>query len=216
MRTLHFPTDLIREYYSNDFGIDLRRYFEVKPLSLHKNIAFIGHLDWHFNPQRKCDGSPARRYSLRDYMEMRWQDIHEVTNQTEKNFLFAGLFYFIILVPQTLRDLFGEETEYDFYRCTGWPLVSAGLGGYLSPEEMLREATLMPNEVERENFHRMLSEIVPFMNDEISRFFRKQDRTNLHEEAYNRMLSVIGDKTDEFLSNVENASNQFRESFHKL
>lgn len=144
----------------------------------HRDIAFIAYLDWHFNPQRKCDGAPACRVSLSDFRNFRFgnSDIPDVKNETEKNFLFAGIFYFLMLVPQTLRKLFGKDVEYAFYRCTGWPLVSAGLGGYLPPEQMLAEAKLMPCEGERENYHRMLSEVVPFMNDEIRRFFRQQDR----------------------------------------
>lgn len=216
MRTLHFPAELMRDYYNNDFGIDLRRYFEVKPMVGHRDIAFIGHLDWHFNPQRKCDGAPACRVSLSDFRSFRFggvPDFADVKNETEKNFLFAGIFYFIRLVPQTLREMFGEDVEYAFYRCTGWPKVSAGLGGSLPPEQMLAEAKLMPCDVERENYHRMLSEVVPFMNGEISRFFLQQDRKNLNEESYQKMLTVIGERTNEFLNRIESKSQEFMNSF---
>lgn len=215
MRTLHFPPELIWEYYSNDFGIDLRHFFKVKPMVGHRDIAFIAHLDWHFNPKRKCDGAPARRYSLCDFRNFRFgdPDITDVKNETEKNFIFAGIFYFLILVPQTLREMFGQEVEYAFYRCAGWPLLSAGLGGYLPPKEMLKEASLMPCEVERENYHRMLSEVVPFMNEEIRRFFRRQDKKNINEDAYNTMLSLIDNKTDDFLNRIERKSQAFMDSF---
>ena len=121
MCTLCFPAELIRDYSTNDFGIDLRHYFEVKPMVGHWDIAFIGHLYWHFNPQRKFDGAPACRVSLIDFQSIPFggPDIPEVKNETEKKFLFAGIFYFIILVPQTLREMFGQDVEYAFYRCTG-------------------------------------------------------------------------------------------------
>lgn len=216
MLALHFPSKLIRDYYTNDFGIDLRQYFEVKPMVGHRDIAFIGHLDWHFNPQRKCNGAPACRVSLNDFRNLRFggvPDFDDVKNETEKNFIFAGIFYFIILVPQTLREMFGQDVEYAFYRCTGWPLVSAGLGGYLPPEQMLEEATLMPCDVERKNFHRMLSEVVPFMNEEIKRFFVGVDRKNLHEESYRKMIDLIGERTGRFLERVESESIAFMNSF---
>lgn len=182
----------------------------------HRDIAFIGHLDWHFNPKRKCDGAPACRVSLSDFRNFRFggSELPDVKCETEKNFIFAGLFFFIIIVPQTLREMFGQEVEYAFYRCTGWPLVSAGLGGYLPPREMLREAALMPCEVERENFHRMLTAVGPFMNEEIRRFFQKVDRKNLHEESYRKLVDIIGERTDEFLRRVENYSNAFKKSFY--
>lgn len=215
MRALHFPLELIRDYYNNDFGIDLRQYFEVKPMVGHRDIAFIAHLDWHFNPKRKCDGAPACRVSLNDFQSLRYHtpDIPYVKNETEKNFIFAGIFYFLILVPQTLREMFGQEVEYAFYWCTGWPLVSAGIGGYLHPAEMLKEAALMPCEVERENFHRMMSEVAPFMNEEIRRFFHKVDRKNLHERMYKKMIDLTGERTDEFLSKIEGKSKLFMDSF---
>lgn len=213
MRTLNFTQKLIQEYYHKDFGIDFRCYFDVKPMVNHREIAYIGHLDWHFNPNRKCSGSPACRYSLLDYQDMPWQDFQVVKNQTEKNFIFAGIFYFLVLVPQTLRKMFGEEVEYDFYRCTGWPLVSAGLGGYLPPKQMLEEASLFPCEVERENFHRMLSGVCPFMIDELRGFFMKGDRSNLNNTAYNRLLDNIYIKVEDFLSKIEKLSTDFTRSF---
>lgn len=79
--------------------------------------------------------------------------------------------------------MFGQDVKYNFYRCTGWPLVSAELGGYPPPEQMLEEAKLMPCDVEREreSYHRMLSEVVPLMNERFRCFFRQQDRKNLNE-----------------------------------
>ena len=56
--------------------------------------------------------------------------------------------YFMLVIPQTIRRMFGEETEYDFYRCTGWPLSSAGLEKYLFPRQMLDEASLFPVKAE--------------------------------------------------------------------
>lgn len=181
----------------------------------HRDISFIGQRYWCFNPHRKRDGLPACRTSLKDSRSFRSgePEVTLVENETEKNFIFAGIFYFIMLVPRILREMFGEEVEYDFYRCTGWPLVRAGLGGYLPPEEILIQASLMPCEVERENFHRMLSGVVPFMNEEISRFFQNQDRKNLSEKSYNKMLSSIGEKTDGLLNRIESCSNAFMDSF---
>lgn len=213
MRTLQFPIELIQSYYANDFGIDLRRYFDIKPMVNHRDIAFIGNLDGLHNQERKCSGSPACRYSLADYRSSRGQDFRDVENGTEKNFIFAGIFYFLVLAPQTLREMFGQEVEYDFYRCTGWPLISAGLGGYLSPAQMLKESSLFPCSVERENFHRMLTEVGPFMNYELRRFFKQEDRKNLNNEAYIRMLVGMADRIEDFLLRINDQSVTFCNSF---
>lgn len=84
MPPLNFPIELIRDYYTNDFGSDLRQYFKIKPMVNHRKIAFIAHLDWHFNPQRKCDGTPACRVSLSDFQNFRLgnPNIPDVKNET--------------------------------------------------------------------------------------------------------------------------------------
>ena len=164
MRILQFQKDLIRHYYTFDFGVDLMNYFDIQPMVNHRTIPFIGHLTERLNPNRKFDGSPARRgYSLLTHLDhMRSGTVpvyHIDRNETEKNFIFAGIFYFLVLVPQTLRKMFGIEVEYDFYRCTGWPCISAGLGGSLPPRQMLEEASLYPCDAELDNFYRMLREV---------------------------------------------------------
>ena len=78
---------------------------------------------------------------------------------------------------------------------------------------MLAEAKLMPCEVERENYHRMLSEVVPYINEEIGCFFLQQDRKNLNEKAYNEMLTLIGDRTYDFLNKIESESKAFMANF---
>lgn len=209
MRTLHFPAELIQGYYTNDFGIDLRRYFDIKPMMNHRDITFIRNLNGLHNQERKCSGSPACRYSLADYRSMRWLDFQDVENETEKNFIFAGIFYFLVLAPQTLREMFGQEVEYNFYRCTGWPLISAGLGGYLPPVKMLKEASLFPCSVERKNFHRMLTKVGPFMNYELRGFFKQEDRKNLNNEAYIRMLVGMEGRIEDFLLRINDQSVKF-------
>lgn len=56
MRTLQFSKNLIRHYYTFDFGVDLMNYFDIKPMGNHQNIPFIGHMVEHFNPKRRFDG----------------------------------------------------------------------------------------------------------------------------------------------------------------
>ncbi len=217
MRVLHFPLELIRDYFAFDFGVDLMRYFQVEPLGNHQNITFIRHLDWHFNPQREYDGCPARKFHIVDAQSMNLPDsysgAHIDNKETEKNFVFAGLFYFMVLVPQTLRGIFGKDVEYDFYRCSGLPMVSAGLGGSLPPKQMLEEASLFPCEAERDNFYRMLTEVVPFMNAELRRFFMQEVREVKDISAYARMISKMGDNVEAFLKKIEEESKRFSASF---
>lgn len=215
MRILHFPKDLIRHYYTFDFNVDLMNYFDIKPMVNHRNIPFIGHLTEHFNSNRNFDGAPARRrYRLHNIHEGAKTSFYVDEKETEKNFIFAGIFYFLVLVPQTLRKMFGLEVEHDFYRCTGWPLISAGLGGSLPPSRMLEEVSLFPCETEQHDFHRMLTEVVPFMNIELRRFFIPEDKGILNDAAYERVLTRMGDNVEDFLLSIMEESTRFTSSFN--
>lgn len=193
-------------------------YFDITPMVNHQNIPFIGHMVEHFNPKRRFDGSPARRgyrlLSFNNHIQSGANTDSYVDNrETEKNFIFAGIFFFLVLVPQTLCKMFGEEVEFDFYRCTGWPRISAGMGGALPPCQMLEEASLFPCEAEVENYHRMMTEVGPFMNAELSNFFIQKDRKNLNDVAYTSMLIRMDDKVEEFLKKVKEESERFTKSF---
>lgn len=109
--------------------------------------------------------------------------------------------------------MFGEEVEFDFYRCTGWPRISAGMGGALPPRQMLEEASLFPCKAEVENFYRMMTEVGPFMNSDLRSFFIQENRKNLDDVAYERMLTGMGDKVEEFLMSVKEESERFTNSF---
>lgn len=179
----------------------------------HGTIYFIGHLDWRFNPDRICDGSPAYRSSQVGIINLRGVDLEYDQAETEKNFIFSGIFYFLLLVPQTLHKMFGEEVEYDFYRCTGWPLIHAGLGGRMQPEHMLKEASLYPCKAESENYYRMLLEISPFINEELRSFFSDEFHVNLNEKAYDRMHARMEGKIEDFLLKIQEESSRFSSTF---
>lgn len=70
-------------------------YFEIKPIVNNQNIPFIGNLTEHFNPKREFNGSPARRQN-RMLNVIESVPLHVDEKETEKNFIFAGLFFFLI------------------------------------------------------------------------------------------------------------------------
>lgn len=206
MRTLYFDEALIRSYYENEFADDLKRYFEI---SLNKNegIHCILSMKHFHNPHRVIDGGPACKTNL--LLELNTiRDKYE----TEKNFLFAGLYYFMILVPQTLRKMLGKEAEYSFYQCTGWPLSNAGLGGYLPPAQMLQEASLMPCEVEKENYCTMISMVSDFMIEEMRQFFSGENPANINQNAYNKLIATVTPKIEDILDSIDKDTKEFRES----
>lgn len=171
MRKIAFDKKVVKDYYEGKFTKDLQRYFDIQ---VQDGIPRILSMDVRFNKNRCRDGSPASQNpSLLLLSPDAWKnavDRDAGIDVTQQNFIFSGLYYFMLLIPQTIRKMVDEEAEKDFYRCTGWPLSSAGLGGCLPPEQMLREASLFPNEVEYDNYCAMLDVVAPFMFEEIRQF----------------------------------------------
>lgn len=201
MRKIVFDSKVVKDYYNGKFAKDLQRYFDIQ---VRNGIPMILSMETHFNQGRLIEGSPASSYLrlIDDSPASRSDCENSGEDRTQLNFIFSGLYYFMLVIPQTIRRMFGEDSEYDFYRCTGWPLSSAGLGGYLSPKQMLSEASLFPIDIESENYCAMLDAVAPFMFDEIRQFVSGEASSNLNAEAYNRLLASMGNQIKEYINSI--------------
>ena len=200
MRRLEFKLDTIRDYYHGKFSLDLNQYFKIEQSSI-KDVKIIKFLDAQNNGRRVLLLLPGSSTS---------QKFHRnPAEDTCLNFIFAGIFYFMVLIPQTIGKMLGKETEYEFYRATGWPLISAGLGGQIEPSKMLKEAGIYPEEAERENFVRMLSSISPFMFEKIRLLLEGKEPECLDSQAYQRLTSEVSPVLNDLLINLTKQSMEF-------
>lgn len=152
-----------------------------------------------FNKSRGTDGSPALSA--------------EGKERTLRNFIFSGIFYFMLLIPQTIRKVCGEEAEEDFYRCSGWPLSSAGLGGCLPPLQMLEEARLLPIESEKDNYYSMLNVVTPFMIHEFLEYIFSVNSKNLNQIACFRFRNAIADHASSLINRIVTDAKNFTSTF---
>ena len=196
MRKIAFDKKVVKDYYEGKFTKDLQRYFDIQvqdgiPRILSRNVRFN-------------NGEPASQNPSFLSLDA-WKnavDRDAGIDVTQQNFIFSGLYYFMLLIPQTIRKRVDEEAEYDFYRCTGWPLSSADRGGCLPPEQMLSEASLFPDKVEYDNYCAMLDVVAPFMFEEIRQFLSRENSNNLNAEAYNRLLKAMQWKNEMFMDSI--------------
>jgi len=65
---------------------------------------------------------------------------------TEEKYLFAAATCMMVLLTQVVWKVKGEEAAYRLCRAMDWPICSAGLGGFLHPLQMMREADLLPED----------------------------------------------------------------------
>jgi hypothetical protein len=201
MRTIEFTLQEVTEYYQGDFQKHLRQYFDIVQRNNKNCILFM---DAFHNQDRLVEGQPAHYYSRLS------ADKKEV-DETKLNFIFAGIFYFMVLVPRRLRSLFGDDTATDFYLATGWPWTSCGLGGFLTPKQTLSEAHLYPIEVEKANYITMMNVVGPFMLHEIKDFISESGSRNLNQAAFDRLYRTTSDKVDLLLADLQEQTNSFIE-----
>ena len=200
MRKIVFDKKVVKDYYDGKFAEHLQRYFDIQ---VRNGIPWILFMDGHFNKKRLHDGSPASQNPPLWLLSTNaWENVDAGIDVVQLNFIFSGLYYFMLVIPQTIRKMFGEKVEYDFYRCTGWPLSSAGLGGCLPPKQMLSEASLFPAEVEYENYCAMLDVVAPFMFEEIRNFISGENSNNLNTTAYNELLTTMKGQNEKFMNSI--------------
>ncbi len=108
-------------YYKESFLHDLSVWFAIDRKSFY-GCSFVGFIDR--NPSRPCS-------------EM-------LPQGTKTSHLFAAMVYLTILATQLIWRELGEDVACGFCKAQGWPIFSAGLGGFLHPIQMVSEAHLLP------------------------------------------------------------------------
>ena len=77
---------------------------------------------------------------------------------TEPIFSSVSAFY-VSLIPQVIAKVTGKMAGmYAFSRCAQWPLVLCGLGGHMSPFEIMKETFALPDDNMREQWAEIIEE----------------------------------------------------------
>ena len=191
MNKIEFTSNMVTYYYRNNYANDIDKYFIVERYKDINRILFLDRRNGY------SDGSPSGYYLVDG-------------GSTDKNYIFAGIFAYMILVQQTIHELFGDEVQMDYHKCTGWPLISAGMAGpYYSFENMLKEAKLYPESAEVDNYISMLKVVCPIMSQEIKDLLSKQDTSNLDDMAYQRLTTAMNGHIEELLMSINNKNESF-------
>ena len=180
MKELEFTQENIKRYYEGEFSAHLQSYFTMGSHGGKNNILA---LTSYSNKNRQHNAYPA--------------------NSCENNFIFSGLFLMMILVQQNLRRVIGDAS--DFLKCSGWPLISAGLAGpNFDAYRMLNEASLAPWNGEEQNYIKMLKSVTPFVCDEIKDFLVGENPANLNMTHYLRLKKMVNGKVDDIINGIKN------------
>lgn len=133
-------------YASLEFQRDLMSWFNVEKSVSHPQFPFIGFAERHFNPNRVSTMPSKTR---------------------EKSFYFSFCIFLHTLQAQAICKISGREVMDKFHAETGVPKISCGLGGIMHPAHILKEAELLPNDIEVSAYIEMIDTILPAIKPQI-------------------------------------------------
>ena len=110
-------------YYRESFLHDLAIWFTIEK-GRWDGCDFVPYMEGSRNPNR------PHNEMLRQGMKT--------------SHIFAAMVYLTILSTQIVWKLLGRKSAIALCRTNGWPIFSAGLGGFLHPIQMVSEAALLP------------------------------------------------------------------------
>ena len=122
-----------------------------------------------FYPETTPDGmmilSATRRSSRYDSPYLT-----ECLPDATEQYYFAASVFFVCLIPQVICRVAGTKAKESFHKASGWPVMSSGLGGLVSPVQWLLESEISPEVGEAKYFNALLDIVLPFHRDELLAF----------------------------------------------
>lgn len=167
-----------KDYYATSFSKDLAKWFKIDNHFGDKKLGFIGFADGHNVPNR-----PSRCSEVDEYG-------------------FSVACFYTFLVPQIVAlstECF--EAFYLFSQASGWPILSCGLGGFMSPAQILMEADLEPHSNERARYISMLKAVEEYFIQDVKKFLAGND-SNLNGEAYGRLCELSQGKAEKIAQGI--------------
>lgn len=173
-----------KNYYFNTFGADLKKWFDIDASFADIKVPFIGFASNNRQPA-------------------------DFKIKTENDFFFSVSCFYTFLIPQavalTVND---KEAFYNFSKCSGWPICSCGLGGFMSAPQIIREAHLEPASEDKAAHNRIMEAVLDFFQNEV-RDFLAGNAQNLDSKAYSALCEMTEGKVDDICKVIVDTVNKY-------
>ena len=116
------------------------------------------------------------------------------------------------LIPQVIYKILGDAARLEFHRSSGWPILSCGLGGIMSPEQWLDESEILPQGKEVEYYNDLLDIILPFHCNELQSFLSGTE-LSVDSKAYASLCKRVDGKVEEIIREIEKVTEQAKLNF---
>jgi len=210
---VEFNLDDFKWYYKNQFGRDLMRFLYLYRNSEYREYRLI-------NDNDQSNKAKWENFDVKDYYAIHDEDLRsekdgyyfykhaettnlwfEASDSKEHIGYYAICFAYLQMFVSTMYELgLGNE----FCSCTGYPMISCGLGGVCHPYATMDEMKMLPygnnsaNNLEQ-NIHKAES----FMRREAEVFFCGEQVKDIQKkEKYERIVECVKPHFDEFWKQI--------------
>ena len=160
-------------YYLSQFSNDLKAYYDIG-ISSKDRYPFIGFMSEPLN----CN---KRQY-------VRWGN--NDAGPQEHIHMFSAAIFHTSLFPQVIGKLYGIPAMEDFLAASGWPWMNCGLGGLMSPIQVVLESGLRPNDDEKEAYKERFQRASKYLSKDFIEFF-VPGAASLDRAAHNTLVSIV-------------------------
>lgn len=156
---MKFDEDLVCRYFTEKFTQDVANYFvigcnsqvysKLTNYEVSKEVVLNNLLD---RTKKAIDGSPGIYMGCGPWWAI------------EHNYLFSGIFAYMYIVQKILSYVIGGDSSFEFCKKYKFPILKDSQSEKLfNIIDVLKEASLAPQNVEADAYVAMLNVVIPYM-----------------------------------------------------
>lgn len=208
----------VKKWHNRRMGVTYKDFDRIPDLTLkaYKDFYFKEFpklLRW-FYPSMSSDGRVILFAKREDNEDRRFYRLIEGPGELDSTgeYFFSVSVFFTCLIPQVLAKCISYKAMDMFFKASGWPLMSAGLGGQVSAELWLKESKLMPEVKEVDWYNALLDIVTDFFVNEVTSFLEGEE-DSVETSAYEELVGMACGKIDEVKECLRTAVSDAKENF---
>lgn len=178
------------DYYLSQFANDLRSYYDFGLTSIGGRYPFVGFMSEPLNCNK------------RQYISWGTTD----ADSQEHFHMFSSAVFHTSLFPQIIGKLYGVPAMEDFLSASGWPWMNCGMGGLMSPVQVVLESGLRPKDEEKDVYKERFKRASKYLSKDFIEFFT-QGAASLDRRAHASLLDVV--EVDKLKAEIETMTDCF-------
>lgn len=165
-------------YYTQRFAEDLAKFYDIDTSCSIFPYPFVLTMS---GPQMDSDGGAAGSNQCR--LDLNFAGIRHFS-------MFAAAVFYTSVCAQVFGKLYGRKAMEDFHKASGWPMLSCGMGGLMSPYTVMTDSLLFPYSRDIEEFVEIFEEAARYLEADFLDFL-ESDRANLNSKAYADLRKAV-------------------------